>query len=82
MTEINVASTTTEEEDRHSANRRQINLTWEYTQSAVALMVVLANVLAAFILPTRSELLGNAFFLVIGFYFGRTNHTRPGNEMK
>lgn len=25
--------------------------------------------------------LGNAFFLVIGFYFGRTNHARIGDEV-
>lgn len=73
----NANATTTLEEDRHSASRRKINLTWEYTQAAIAVFVVAANVLAAFFLPSQSELLANAFFLVIGFYFGRTNHARP-----
>ena len=34
--------------------------------------------------PTSAEtaagLLANAFFLVIGFYFGRTNHARLGDQ--
>jgi len=43
-------------------------------------MVVLANVIAAFVPWVNSILLGNAFFLVIGFYFGRTNHARIGDK--
>jgi len=78
---LHTASTTTLEEDKHSESRRIINLTWEYTQAAVAIMVVLANVIAAFALPETSQLLSNAFFLVIGFYFGRTNHARPDEQL-
>lgn len=74
---LSLAPTTTEEEDRHNASRRKINLTWEYTQAIIAVVVVLANIGAAFTLSNKSELLANAFFLVIGFYFGRTNHARP-----
>lgn len=69
---------TTLEQDRHTASQRTINLVWELTQAAIAILVVSANVLAAFYLPTESTILGNAFFLVIGFYFGRTNHARAG----
>ena len=65
------------ETDLHAAAQRQINSTWEYTQAGIAVIVVLANVAAAFALPMANEMLSNAFFLVVGFYFGRTNHTRP-----
>lgn len=70
--------TTTEEQDRHTANQRTINLVWETTQATIAVLVVGANVVGAFYLPNENTILGNAFFLVIGFYFGRTNHARTG----
>jgi hypothetical protein len=70
--------TTTQEQDRHTASQRRINMTWEFTQAAIAITVVAANITAAFYLPDGSPLLGNAFFLIVGFYFGRTNHTRLG----
>jgi hypothetical protein len=55
------------------------------------MIVVLANIAWVFALlffgetvPTTTlgagTLLSNAFFLVIGFYFGRTNHARIGDE--
>jgi len=65
--------------DITSKGQRRINLIWECTQAAIAILVVSANVLAAFIGSTQMTLLGNAFFLVIGFYFGRTNHARLGD---
>jgi hypothetical protein len=71
-------TTTTVEEDRHTATQRTINLVWETTQAIIALLVVGANVVAAFYLQSENTILGNAFFLVIGFYFGRTNHARAG----
>ena len=73
-----VVATTTAEEDKHSASQRRVNLIWEYTQSFIAVSVVAANIVAAFKLPTGSALLANAFFLIVGFYFGRTNHSRVG----
>ena len=71
-------TTTTHEENLHSASQRKVNLIWEYSQSSIALIVVMANVLAVFFLPKDSPLLANAFFLIVGFYFGRTNHSRVG----
>lgn len=78
------------EQDLKTAGQRRINLIWEYTQAGIAGVVVLANVLYIFALlfvspvPTGAEtaatLLANAFFLVIGFYFGRTNHARLGDQ--
>ena len=77
--------TTTAEENRHTAGRRQINLVWEYTQAAIALLVSTAALAVAAALALRTAdggaavgLLANAFFLIIGFYFGRTNHARDG----
>jgi hypothetical protein len=62
--------TTTLEEDRKTAG-----------QAAIALMVVLATVISGFMPKTEnSTILANAFFLVIGFYFGRTNHARKGER--
>lgn len=62
-----------------TASQRYVNLIWEYTQATIAVLVVLACIIAAFILdPSRSEILRNAFFLIVGFYFGRTNHQNQG----
>jgi hypothetical protein len=73
-----VKSTTTVEEDLHSASQRRVNLIWEYTQAAIAISTVFANIIGAFFLPATNALLANAFFLIVGFYFGRTNHARVG----
>lgn len=75
-----LSPTTTKEEDLKASSQRRINLTWEATQSGIALMVVLANVIDALWTRTNNQFLTSAFFLVIGFYFGRTNHARPTNK--
>lgn len=79
------APTTTSEENRHALGQRRVNLIWETTQAVIALAVTLATLYAATSLTLRGNagdaaflLLSNAFFLVIGFYFGRTNHQRVG----
>lgn len=62
-----------------TANRQQTNLIWERTQAAIACGVTLAYIAAQLMgKGLTAEGLANAFFLVIGFYFGRTNHARPG----
>lgn len=73
------------ESDRHFLGQRRVNLIWEMTQAVIALSVSLGTlyVSAALALNGSGEmsaflLLSNAFFLVIGFYFGRTNHQRVG----
>lgn len=75
-----LSSKTTAEEDKHSASQRRVNLIWEYTQAAIALQVVVASLTGAFYFgrETVPPLLTNAFFLIVGFYFGRTNHQRVG----
>lgn len=82
--------TTTIEQDLRSAGQRQINMIWEFTQALIAGVVVLANIFFIFALLfipgasvaalSAAQLLANAFFLVIGFYFGRTNHARIGDD--
>jgi hypothetical protein len=73
------------EEGLKTAGQRRINLIWEMTQAVVALSVTTATLYNATKLSLRDHpgeaaflLLSNAFFLVIGFYFGRTNHQRIG----
>ena len=75
-----------------SAGQRRINMVWEYTQAAIAFGVVttglyVASRLALLALsrePTATGIAAGAFVfltssfsLVVGFYFGRTNHARP-----
>ncbi len=67
-----------------TAGQRRINLIWELTQAAVALMIT-ATTMGAVIYMVRAaeidkalQLLSAAFFLIIGFYFSRTNHTKVG----
>ncbi len=81
----NVPASTTAEQDRKTKGQRNINLIWEVTQGVIALSVTWMTLYVAAMLALKGEgqtaaflLLSNAFFLVIGFYFGRTNHQRTG----
>jgi hypothetical protein len=79
-----IPPTTTVQQDLTTAGQRKVNLIWEYTQAFVAVIVVAVNLAveahAAFtktvdaIPPTLS----NAMFLIVGFYFSRTNHQAIG----
>jgi hypothetical protein len=70
-----------------SAGQRNINQVWEYTQAAVALIVVATTSAGVFIGRTVLADTSPPFpaewwtivGLVIGFYFGRTNHARVGD---
>jgi len=80
-----IPPTTTAEENRKTEGQRKINLIWELTQAFVAVTVTLATLYTSISLALKDKasdasflLLSNAFFLVIGFYFGRTNHQRIG----
>ena len=84
--EENIPASTTSEEDRHSASQRQINRTWEFTQSVLALSFIITSEIAIiYIVMYVTDLRVTAFnFMctivgtVIGFYFGRTNHQNVG----
>lgn len=81
--------TTTQEEQRVTQGQRTINKLWEMTQAVIAIEVTSAAIAACFILIfkygaevttvlTALQLLSNACFLIVGFYFSRTNHTKTG----
>lgn len=77
---------TTTEENRHALGQRRINLIWEGTQALIALSVIWGAIGAAIwitLYDTMNRLmsflfLSNVVSIVIGFYFGRTNHQRVG----
>jgi hypothetical protein len=76
--------TTTHQEDLTTAGQRSINLIWEWTQAIISVVVVIANMIVAVfdgLNPTHSEyptILSSSLFLIIGFYFSRTNHAAIG----
>jgi hypothetical protein len=72
-----LSPTTTEQQDEVTAGQRKVNLIWEYTQSAISILIVLALIYCA-IAGVTSDGISNAAFLVIGFYFSRTNHQSIG----
>lgn len=57
--------------------QRRINLIWEVTQGLIALSITVAIIYCAFYKISSQELT-NSFFLIIGFYFSRTNHQAIG----
>jgi hypothetical protein len=77
-------ATTTHQEDLTTAGQRRVNLIWEYTQAAIALMIVGACVVVASLLAIKGRtsefpvILTSLVMLVIGFYFSRTNHAAIG----
>lgn len=73
------------EKAKHSAGQRRVNILWEMTQAIIAITVTGSTLFVAAQLTMKENsdtapflLLSNAFFLVVGFYFGRTNHQRVG----
>lgn len=76
-----VSPTTTVQEDLTFAGQRRVNLIWEVTQSLIALGITTAVVYTAFT-QRPDEVLTNAFFLIIGFYFSRVNHNAIGGTGK
>lgn len=81
--------TTTAEQQKITQGQRGINRLWEITQATIAVEVTTAMIAACFILIFRTDsdittilaalqLLSNASFLIVGFYFSRTNHTKIG----
>lgn len=68
---------TTVQEDLITKGQRTINLIWESTQGIIAVGITAAVIYCA-TASIISEVLTNAFFLIIGFYFSRTNHAAIG----
>lgn len=72
-----LSPTTTEAEDTTTEGQRKVNLIWELTQAGISVLITAAVVYCA-IYSISSDNLANAFFLIIGFYFSRTNHQAIG----
>ena len=76
--------TTTHQQDVTTAGQRRVNLIWEFTQAFIAISVVAANLAVGIHDGFAKEpmdippMLTNSLFLVIGFYFSRTNHAAIG----
>jgi hypothetical protein len=63
--------------------QRKVNLIWEYTQATMAVLIVLANILVWVESALRPGVnipasLSDALFVIVGFYYGRTNHSATG----
>lgn len=82
--------TTTTEENLHTKSARAINLIWEFTQAMIACSIVgTIDYVLVWVIRNDSQgrsaalmVLVGAFNLVIGFYFGRTNHARSGGMVE
>jgi hypothetical protein len=70
-----------------SAGQRRINVIWEYTQAFIAATVVTTVLAVSAVLSVKGDggervaafvFMTGVANLVIGFYFGRTNHQRVG----
>jgi len=65
--------------------QRHINQIWEYTQAFIAITVIITNMIAGVIfiikrIPAGEYplVLSSSLFLIVGFYFSRTNHQAIG----
>lgn len=81
MHKLPLPADTTEQDDITTLGQRRVNLIWETTQAAIAIMVTVALIYISIYRIDAAEL-ENAFFLIIGFYFSRTNHTAIGGVGK
>lgn len=82
-TDPSLPARTTFQEDLTFASQRRVNLIWERTQAAIALVVVLFTMVCGTygMLHNQSQIptiMSVAFGTVVGFYFSRTNHTATG----
>lgn len=80
-----LAPTTTEQEDVVTAGQRLVNILWESTQSFIAGFVVILTMLKAYQLDQGQDIptiMAVAFGTIVGFYFGRVNHSAQGGVGK
>jgi|HubBroStandDraft_2_1064218.scaffolds.fasta_scaffold07588_4 hypothetical protein len=68
-----------------SAGQRKVNLIWEVTQAGIAISVVVTTLYVAAYMVIRGKpeqqlptIFAVAFGTIVGFYFGRTNHSAVG----
>ena len=77
QTEKSLTPTTTIQQDLTKLGQRRVDLIWESTQALIAVAITGAIVYTS-TLNKPVEVLTSAFFLIIGFYFGRTNYSSIG----
>ena len=75
-----------DEQAKKTIGQRRINFLWEATQAIIAISVSLTTLSVCASLILKGEvstgaflLLSNVFFLVVGTYFQRTNHTKSSS---
>ena len=82
-----VAPNTTLQQDKTLAGQRNVNIIWEFTQAIIAIVITVGVVVVSVhngltnkgdIISEFPATLSNAFFLIVGFYFSRTNHQAIG----
>lgn len=66
----NLNATTTLEQDKKTNQDRILDLLVEMTQTVLALAITIATIYIS-IKGLQSETMTNAFFLIVGFYFGK-----------
>jgi hypothetical protein len=66
----NLPATTTIEQDLKTKQKRTVDFIIEFTQMILALGITFATIYIS-IQNIESETLTNAFFLIVGFYFGK-----------
>ena len=76
--DVLAASTVVDRDVLATRRRNSINVLWEGVQALVAIALTAAVILVAAIQHREApEILKSGWLLVLGFYFGRTNHSRP-----
>jgi hypothetical protein len=87
VSQPSVAPTTTLQQDKTLSGQRQVNIIWELTQAVIAIVITIGVVVVSVhngltakgdIISEFPATLSNAFFLIVGFYFSRTNHQAIG----
>lgn len=79
-----LAPKTTYQEDITLAGQRRINLIWEFTQAIIAITAIgsylgiVAHSAFKQVEFKVPESMTNIIFLIVGFYFSRTNHAAIG----
>lgn len=82
--QLSLPPNTTVQQDLIHAGQRRVNLIWEYTQALIAIVVVVTTMGAGFVtvwnhsMDSVPNVICVAFGTVVGFYFGRTNHSSIG----
>jgi hypothetical protein len=76
----NLETTTTEQQDKQAYHTQMIDFLMEITQTILAISLTSATIYIS-IKGIASEELSNAFFLIIGFYFGKSVQQKSSNVL-